>query len=79
MEPRTVAPKNIRALAPIDPHQRYTPDEAAAYLRSSRWSVYLDIREGRLATFKDGRRRYISGAELIRRSRAPGTAADVAA
>jgi len=56
------------SLPPIDPAQRYTPEEAALYLRSSRWSVYLDIREGRLAAFKDGKRRYISGHELIRRS-----------
>ena len=59
------------ALPPIDPHQRYTPEECALYLRSSRFSVFADIREGRLESFKDGARRYITGEALIRRSRAP--------
>jgi hypothetical protein len=60
--------KSRPLLPPIDPNQRYTPEESAAYLRSSRWSVFMDIREGRLASFKDGKRRYIAGSELIRRS-----------
>lgn len=60
--------KSRPALAPIDPNQRYTPEEAAAYLRSSRWSVYLDFRTKRLSFFKDGKRTYVMGAELIRRS-----------
>ena len=66
--------KSHPTLPPIDPHQRYTPEEAAAYLRSSRCSVFRDIREKRLASFTDGKRRYITGVALIERSRAPDAA-----
>jgi hypothetical protein len=59
------------ALPPIDPNQRYTPEEAALYLRSSRWTVYLDFKLGRLEFFKEGARTYVPGEALIRRSRAP--------
>jgi hypothetical protein len=63
MNPRPLLP-------PLDPHQRYSINEAIAYLRSSRYSVYRDVKAGRLPLLKDGRRSYIPGAALIARSAA---------
>ena len=60
-------------LPAIDAAQRYSIAEIALYLRSSEWSVYRDIREGKLHVFKDRGRTYATGAELIRRSSAPNT------
>jgi excisionase family DNA binding protein len=60
--------KSRPQLPPLDPAQRYSPEEAAAYLRISRWSVFMDIRDGRLASIKEGRRRFVPGSEIARRS-----------
>ena len=57
-----------RALQPLDPQQRYTVQEVIAYLRSSRKTFYDDVKAGRIRLIKDGRRSYIHGSELIRRS-----------
>lgn len=61
-------------LPPLDAGQRYSIQEAIEYLRSSRASVYKDIREGRLLSFKERSRRYVPGSELLRRSQAPASA-----
>ena len=58
----------------IDPAQRYSLPEVAAILRLGIAQVYRDIKAGRLKTFKDGRRTYAAGVELLRRSRPPKTA-----
>jgi hypothetical protein len=58
-------------LAPVDSNQRYTVEEAIRYLRSSRASIYKDIREGRLITIQERARRYVPGSEIVRRSQAP--------
>jgi len=63
----TLANGAIVPLPQIDPHQRYTIDEASAYLRQSREKTYRDIRERKLAAIFDGRK-YITGEELIRRA-----------
>lgn len=63
--------KQRQPLAPLDPLQRYTVEEAIAYLRSSRASVYHDISEGRLAVIKEGARTYVPGSEIVRRSSCP--------
>jgi hypothetical protein len=55
--------------APLDPLQRYTVVEALAYLRISRNRLYQDINAGRLKILKDGKRTFIPGSEIIRRSR----------
>lgn len=55
-------------LPPLDPLQRYTIPEAAAYLRQSRSKTYEDIASGRLETIKDGRRRYVTGRGIVARS-----------
>lgn len=58
-------------LPPLDPSQRYSIDEAAEYLRTSRVQIYKKVAAGRLRLIKDGRRSYISGADLIAPSRSP--------
>jgi hypothetical protein len=61
-------------LPPLDPVQRYTVEEAIRYLRSSRASIYKDIREGKLVSIQERSRRYIPGSEIVRRSQAPAAA-----
>ena len=56
--------------AVVDPNQRFPIPESSAILRQSIAKTYLDIRAGRLKLMKDGRRSYISGADLIRRAQA---------
>ena len=62
-------------LPPLDENQRYSIDEANAYLRQSRAKTYSDINCGALKTIKDGKRRYVPGSEIIARSRLDGDAA----
>jgi excisionase family DNA binding protein len=57
------------ALDPLDTLQRYSVEEAAAYLRHSRWAVYRDLREGRLLAIREGHRTFIPGTEIARLSR----------
>lgn len=57
------------ALPPIDSNQRYSTDEAAAYLRISRAWLYKHIASGHIRTVMDGRRRYVPGSEIVARSR----------
>ena len=67
--------KTRPALPPLDPAQRYSIEESILYLRSSRKNVFDDIREGRLATIKEGKRRFVPGSEIARRSKLPTQAA----
>lgn len=53
-----------RNLPPLDINQRYTIDEAAAYLRISRAHVYHHFAAGNLEYVKDGRRRYVPGRAI---------------
>lgn len=62
-------------LPALDELQRYTIDEATAYLRQSRAKTYKDISAGRLESFTDGRRRYVPGRAIAARSR-PAAGAD---
>ncbi len=55
-------------LPPLDPLQRYSTNEAAAYLRISVRSLYLGIAAGTIVTIKDGKRRFVSGSEIVRLS-----------
>lgn len=59
-------------LPPLDLNQRYSVEEAAAYLRQSRAKTFADISAGRLNSITDGRRRYVPGKEIARASGAPG-------
>lgn len=67
--------KSRPPLPPLDTAQRYSIDESIAYLRYSRKMLFDDIREGRLATIKEGKRRFVPGSEIARRSRLPSQAA----
>ena len=55
-------------LPPLDLVQRYTINETNLYLRQSRAKTYKDIKAGKLAFIKDGRRTYIPGAAIAARS-----------
>lgn len=63
--------KTRPALPPLDERQRYSIEEAIAYLRSSRKTLFDDIKQGRLATIKEGKRRFVPGSEIARRSQVP--------
>jgi excisionase family DNA binding protein len=52
--------------APLDVLQRYTVEEAIAYLRTSRRSFYKLITEGKIRTLSHGRRTYVHGSEIAR-------------
>ena len=65
-------------LPPLDSAQRYSIEEAIAYLRSSRKTVYDDIRAGRLRVLKEGKRTFVPGSEIARRSRLPVVAGQAA-
>lgn len=64
---------NAGPLPPLDLAQRYSIPEAIRYLRSSRKTIYDDIAAGKLATIKEGKRRYVPGSEIARRSQAPAS------
>lgn len=57
-------------LPPLDPLQRYTVEESCRYLRTSRATLYEEISTGKIATIQEGRRRYVPGSEIARRSAA---------
>lgn len=62
--------RDLPALPPLDPYQRYTIDETSDYLRASRARVYAKIAAGELTILKDGRRTYVPGTSIIAASRA---------
>lgn len=63
-------------LAPLDPLQRYSIEEAIAYLRTSRRTLYDMIDAGLIETIKEGKRRYTPGSEIVRlSSKAPSPSA----
>lgn len=55
-------------LAPLDPRQRYTIPEAARYLRCSRAWLYELINADKLRVLRDGKRVYVPGVEIARKS-----------
>jgi hypothetical protein len=62
-------PATIPAI--IDLNQRYSLAEAVALLRQSPAKTYNDIKAGTLRVIREGRRTYVPGSELVRRSRLP--------
>ena len=66
--PPKKAPRK-QALSPLDLNQRYTIDEASAYLRVSRAHLYKHIAAGKLPTIEDGSRRFVPGHVIAERSR----------
>ncbi len=65
----------ILQLPPLDPLQRYTVPEAAAYLRICVALVNRRIADDSIASLKDGKRRYIPGVEIARLSALPAQVA----
>ena len=63
----------LAALPPVDALQRYEIHEASAYLRQSRARTYNQIKRGELRVIKDGKRTYIPGSEIVRKSSLPAT------
>jgi hypothetical protein len=59
----------LTMLPPLDANQRYSMREAERYLRCSHPELYKQIATGHLKTITDGRRRYVTGREIIRKSR----------
>jgi hypothetical protein len=60
--------KIVTAPLLIDSNQRLSIPETNAALRQSNSKTYEDIAAGRLKVIKDGKRTYIPGSEIIRRS-----------
>lgn len=63
-DPKSPEPR----LPALDPLQRYGISETDALLRQSRTKTYEDISNGVLKVIKDGKRTYVPGTEIIRRS-----------
>lgn len=59
------------SLPPLDERQRFSVNEAIAYLRTSRASFYKLTHTGQLRLIKHGRRSYVSGADIARLSATP--------
>lgn len=59
-------PPDIAPLPPVEPTRGYSVAHVALYLDTSPPSIYHLIRQGLLVSRKIGKRRIISGAELIR-------------
>ena len=62
---------NLKTLAPLDPRQRYTIEEALMYLRLSRARLYAKVHAGEIALLKDGRRTFVNGGDIVRLSAPP--------
>jgi hypothetical protein len=64
----SVIAKETAAPLIVDPNQRYTLQIAVALLRQSMSKTHKEIRAGSLRVIRDGKRVYIPGTEIIRRS-----------
>lgn len=64
--------KQSNDLAPLDAQQRYTLPEALAYLRISRQTIYNQINAGELRVLREGKRVFVPGSEIARRSTLAG-------
>ena len=67
--PESAGRKRVAPPSLIDPNQRYSLAEVDAALRQSHMTTFEDIQEGRLKVIRDGRRVYVLGKEIIRRSK----------
>jgi len=59
----------------FDERLRYTINEASTLLRQSRAKTYIDMQDGKLHVIRDGKRVYIPGTEIVRRSKLPNSVA----
>jgi len=60
--------KARKHLPPLDLNQRYEVEEASDYLRQSRAKTFADISAGTLEHIKDGRRTYVPGWAIAKKS-----------
>jgi excisionase family DNA binding protein len=67
------------SLPPLDLNQRYTVNEACAYMRCSRSSFYKMVEAEQLDTIKMFSRTYVAGAEIRRQSLPQQAKAPIAA
>lgn len=72
---RDSAGQSVPALPPLDSNRRYPIPIASLYLSQSKAKTYQDMKAGRLKTIKDGKRNYVPGSEIIRRSTLPAQGA----
>lgn len=63
--------KRVSPPATVDANQRYDLAEVNAILRQSPAKTFADMRAGTLRVIREGRRTFVPGSELIRRSRLP--------
>jgi len=66
-------PRAPKPLPPFNPLLRYTIDEAAGFLKSSRPSIYKDLHAGRLESIQEGARTFITGRSIAARCAPPET------
>jgi excisionase family DNA binding protein len=74
-EVRRQSKPNSAPPPPFDERLRYSIKDVCWLLRTSKPSVYGLIRAGRLTTFKDGRRTFVTGASIVRASAPPESSA----
>jgi hypothetical protein len=65
--------KKVRKLNPhklplLDARLRYSLDETAAYLRTSRPTICDLIAKEKLLCIREGKRKFVPGTEILRRS-----------
>jgi hypothetical protein len=65
----------VQPPGPVDTNRRYPIKVANALLSQSNSKTYEDIAAGRLKVIKDGKRTYIPGSEIVRRSTLAAAAA----
>jgi excisionase family DNA binding protein len=58
----------------LDPLRRYNVETARSFLGVSRATIYKLIGDSRIATIKEGKRRWIPGSEIARLSAVPSPA-----
>jgi excisionase family DNA binding protein len=66
-----VSKKISAQLAPLETLRRYPVEIAAAYFGVSRAHLFKRIKNGEIATIRDGRRVFVPGSEIARLSKLP--------
>ena len=67
--------KTVPPPGPIDTNRRYSIKVVNELLSQSNSKTYEDIAAGRLKVIKDGKRTYVPGSEIVRRSTLAAAAA----
>jgi hypothetical protein len=64
-------PSSAKPFPPFDPQLRFTVSEAAAYLKTSRPTVYKLLHSGELEGIKEDSRTFVSGRSIAARCAPP--------